>query len=76
MFERRRAGLTRVISETRPLDHVNEAIADVEAGRVAARTAPTTEPARSSEIEVVDLRVARAVIARRIGAVESRLGRQ
>ena len=27
----------RVISETRPLDHVNEAIADVEAGRVAAR---------------------------------------
>ncbi|MFL5861754.1 MAG: hypothetical protein ACJ780_13390 [Solirubrobacteraceae bacterium] len=31
------AGLTRAISETRPLDHVNEAIADVEAGRVAAR---------------------------------------
>jgi D-arabinose 1-dehydrogenase-like Zn-dependent alcohol dehydrogenase len=31
------AGLTRVISETRPLDQVNEAIADVEAGRVTAR---------------------------------------
>jgi alcohol dehydrogenase, propanol-preferring len=37
VFELHRAGLTRVISETRPLDHVNEAIADVEAGRVAAR---------------------------------------
>ena len=32
-----RAGKTRVIRETRPLDQVNEAIADVEAGRVAAR---------------------------------------
>jgi propanol-preferring alcohol dehydrogenase len=31
------AGLTKVISETRPLEQVNEAIADVEAGRVAAR---------------------------------------
>ena len=30
-------GKTRVIRETRPLDEVNEAIADVEAGRVAAR---------------------------------------
>lgn len=29
--------LTRVTSETRPLDEVNAAIADVEAGRVAAR---------------------------------------
>ena len=28
---------TRVIGETGPLDQVNEAIADVEAGRVAAR---------------------------------------
>ena len=37
VFELHSAGLTRVISETRPLDHVNEAIADVEAGRVAAR---------------------------------------
>jgi alcohol dehydrogenase, propanol-preferring len=37
VFELHTAGLTRVISETRPLDHVNEAIADVEAGRVAAR---------------------------------------
>ena len=31
------AGRTRVIRETRPLDQVNQAIADVEAGRVAAR---------------------------------------
>ena len=31
------AGKTRVIRETAPLDQVNEAIADVEAGRVAAR---------------------------------------
>ena len=31
------AGRTQVISEVRPLDEVNEAIADVEAGRVAAR---------------------------------------
>jgi propanol-preferring alcohol dehydrogenase len=37
VFELHRAGLTRVISETRPLDQVNEAIADVEAGRVTAR---------------------------------------
>jgi propanol-preferring alcohol dehydrogenase len=37
VFELHKAGLTRVISETRPLHHVNEAIADVEAGRVAAR---------------------------------------
>src|SRR5215218_2443344 len=31
------AGRTHVIRETRPLDQVNESIADVEAGRVAAR---------------------------------------
>jgi propanol-preferring alcohol dehydrogenase len=37
VFELHRAGKTRVISETRPLVQVNEAIADVEAGRVAAR---------------------------------------
>ena len=37
VFELHAAGKTRVIRETRPLDHVNEAIADVEAGRVAAR---------------------------------------
>ena len=37
VFELHAAGLTRVISETRPLDQVNEAIADVEAGRVTAR---------------------------------------
>ena len=37
MFELHAAGKTKVISEVRPLDDVNEAIADVEAGRVAAR---------------------------------------
>jgi len=37
VFELHAAGLTKVISETRPLEQVNEAIADVEAGRVAAR---------------------------------------
>jgi propanol-preferring alcohol dehydrogenase len=37
VFELHAAGLTRVIAERRPLDEVNEAIADVEAGRVAAR---------------------------------------
>jgi propanol-preferring alcohol dehydrogenase len=37
VFELHAAGLTRVIRETRPLDQVNEAIADVEAGHVAAR---------------------------------------
>jgi alcohol dehydrogenase, propanol-preferring len=37
VFELHAAGRTRVIRETRRLDQVNEAIADVEAGRVAAR---------------------------------------
>jgi alcohol dehydrogenase, propanol-preferring len=37
VFELHSAGKTTVISETRPLEDVNEAIADVEAGRVAAR---------------------------------------
>ena len=37
VFELHAAGKTRVIRETRPLDEVNEAIADVEAGRVTAR---------------------------------------
>ncbi|MDQ6811227.1 MAG: alcohol dehydrogenase AdhP [Actinomycetota bacterium] len=37
VFELHSAGRTKVIRETRPLDQVNEAIADVEAGRVAAR---------------------------------------
>ena len=37
VFELHAAGKTKVISEVRPLDDVNEAIADVEAGRVAAR---------------------------------------
>jgi len=36
-FELHAAGKTRVIRETRALDDVNEAIADVEGGRVAAR---------------------------------------
>ena len=37
VFALRAAGRTTVIRETRPLDDVNEAIAGVEAGRVAAR---------------------------------------
>jgi propanol-preferring alcohol dehydrogenase len=37
VFELHAAGCTRVIRETRPLDDVNEAIADLDAGRVAAR---------------------------------------
>ena len=37
VFELHAAGKTRVIRETRPLDQVNDAIADVEAGRIAAR---------------------------------------
>jgi len=37
VFELHAAGKTRLIREVRPLDTVNEAIADVEAGRVAAR---------------------------------------
>lgn len=37
VFELHAAGRTRVIREVRPLTRVNESIADVEAGRVAAR---------------------------------------
>jgi alcohol dehydrogenase, propanol-preferring len=37
VFELHAAGKTRVIREVRPLDDVNEAIADVEAARVPAR---------------------------------------
>ena len=37
VFELHRCGKTRVIRETRPLDEVNQAIADLEAGRVPAR---------------------------------------
>jgi alcohol dehydrogenase, propanol-preferring len=37
VFELHSAGLTRVIREERPLDDVNQAIADVESGRVPAR---------------------------------------
>ena len=36
-FELHRAGKTHVIREVRPLEAVNDAIADVESGRVAAR---------------------------------------
>src|SRR3954464_14179660 len=41
VFELHAQGRTRVIRETRPLDEVNEAIEDVEAGRVAARVVLT-----------------------------------
>ena len=37
VFALHAAGRTRVIRETRSLDDVNQAIADLEAGRVAAR---------------------------------------
>jgi propanol-preferring alcohol dehydrogenase len=37
VFELHAAGHTRVIYEERPLDEVNEAIADVDAGRIPAR---------------------------------------
>jgi len=37
VFELHSAGKTKVIREVRPLSRVNESIADVEAGRVAAR---------------------------------------
>jgi alcohol dehydrogenase, propanol-preferring len=37
VFELHAAGRTRLIREVRPLGAVNEAMADVEAGRVAAR---------------------------------------
>ncbi len=37
VFELHAAGLTRVITEVRPLESVNDAIQDVEAGRVPAR---------------------------------------
>jgi len=37
VFELHAAGKTKVIRELRPLARVNESIADVEAGRIAAR---------------------------------------
>jgi propanol-preferring alcohol dehydrogenase len=37
VFELHAAGKTHVTREVRPLDTVNESIADVEAGRVTAR---------------------------------------
>jgi propanol-preferring alcohol dehydrogenase len=45
VFELHAAGKTQVIRETRSLGDVNEAIADVEAGRVPARIVFTPEPA-------------------------------
>ena len=44
VFELHAAGKTRVITETRSLGDVNEAMADVEAGRVPARIVFTPEP--------------------------------
>jgi propanol-preferring alcohol dehydrogenase len=44
VFELHGAGKTKVIRETRPLDQVNEAIADVEAGRVVARVVLEPSP--------------------------------
>ena len=44
VFELHAAGKTRVIRETRPLSDVNEAMADVEAGRIPARIVFTPEP--------------------------------
>jgi alcohol dehydrogenase, propanol-preferring len=44
VFELHAAGKTRVIRETRSLGSVNEAIADVEAGRVPARIVFTPDP--------------------------------
>jgi propanol-preferring alcohol dehydrogenase len=46
VFELHAAGKTRVIREIRALDTVNESIADVEAGRVAARI--VFEPSQSA----------------------------
>ena len=50
VFELHAAGKTRVIRETRPFGEVNEAIADVEAGRVPARIVftPGSTPHRAA----------------------------
>jgi propanol-preferring alcohol dehydrogenase len=45
VFELHAAGKTHVTREVRPLEHVNESIADVEAGRVAARIVFQPQPA-------------------------------
>ena len=45
VFELHAAGRTRVIRETRSIGEVNEAMADVEAGRVPARIVFTPDPA-------------------------------
>jgi propanol-preferring alcohol dehydrogenase len=37
VFELHAAGLTKVVTEVRPLSSVNDAIEDVDAGRVPAR---------------------------------------
>jgi alcohol dehydrogenase, propanol-preferring len=47
VFELHAAGKTHVIRETRSLGDVNDAIADVEAGRVPARIVFTPEPSSS-----------------------------
>jgi hypothetical protein len=48
VFELHAAGKTRVIREVRSLDQVNESIADVEAGRVAADRSRSDDLGRSS----------------------------
>jgi|tagenome__1003787_1003787.scaffolds.fasta_scaffold20365695_2 hypothetical protein len=48
VFELHAAGKTHVIRETRSLDDINEAIADVEAGRVAARIVFELQPTGSA----------------------------
>ena len=54
VFELHDAGKTRVIRETRPLDQVNEAIADVEAGRVVARVVLQPSALTSERIAVAN----------------------
>jgi alcohol dehydrogenase, propanol-preferring len=55
VYELHGAGKTRVIRETRPLDQVNEAIADVEAGRVVARV--VLEPSAAPDLPAPDVSV-------------------
>ncbi|HEU5490664.1 MAG TPA: zinc-dependent alcohol dehydrogenase [Gaiellaceae bacterium] len=50
VFELHAAGKTRVIRETRSLGEVNEAMADVEAGRVPARIVFTPDPDEAATI--------------------------
>jgi alcohol dehydrogenase, propanol-preferring len=55
VYELHGAGKTKVIRETRPLDQVNEAIADVEAGRVVARV--VLEPSAAPDLPAPDVSV-------------------